>query len=185
MKRALMAILTFILLAATLFGYSLPDVQVDPIIHFVLPDGYVGAFRLVLDKRDGVDMRLENGRYTLEIPESGTLKIKSFKPFAVMHSKTAAYKSGKEVPHDPSGTLMPRSHALRRVWVVIGDIDENGEMIPPVVWTYMVGTKRQADNLKRRLEKETEKLKRRRKMERAPNNVMHPTANSEAFKRKT
>jgi uncharacterized protein YecT (DUF1311 family) len=153
MNRSALLVRTFVLLATNLFGYSLPAAQVDPSIHFILPDGYVGAFRLELSKRDGVEMKLEHGRYVLEIPRSGTLRVRSFKAFADMHSKTAAYKSGKEIPHDPSGSLMPRSVALRRVWTVIGGIDEHGEMIPPVAWTYIIGTKRQADELKRRLQR--------------------------------
>jgi hypothetical protein len=162
-KRSLLAVLISALLMLTIGGKSSTYAQTEPkySIHFVLPSGYVGAFRLVLDKQAGVDMKLENGRYTLEIPKDGTLKVRSFKPFAELHEKTAAYKSGEEIPHDPSGSLMPKAYALRRVWVVIGDIDENGEMVPPVVWTYIVGTKRQADSLKRRLQKEAEKLKRR------------------------
>src|SRR5688500_5561554 len=107
MKRSFLLVLAFILLVTNLFGYSLPAAQVDPSIHFILPDDYAGAFRLVLDKRNDVEMKLENGRYVLEIPRSGTLKISSFKPFAIQHGYTAAYKSGKEIRHDPSGSLMP------------------------------------------------------------------------------
>ena len=98
-------------------------------------------------------MKLKNGRYTLEIPNNGVLKINSFKPFAQLHQTTAAYKSGKLISYDPSGSLRPKSLAFRRVWTIIGDLDEKGELVPPVVWTFMIGTKWQADKLKRRLEK--------------------------------
>jgi hypothetical protein len=126
----------------------------DRTIHFVLPNRYVGAFRLVLDKRTGLEVKLKNGRYVLKIPASGTLRIRSFKFFAELHQKTAAYKNGKTIPYDPSGSFTSKRIALRNVWVTIGNIDENGEMVPPVVWTFMIGTKQQADKLKRRLEKD-------------------------------
>lgn len=154
MQRSLSAILIPALLMLSIVCEGL-NAQTEPkySIHFILPDGYVGVFRLVLDKEAGVEMKLENGRYALEIPKNGVLKIKSFRPFAELHEIDAAYKSGKKIPYDVSGSLMPKSIALRKVWVVVGDMDENGEMSPPVVWTYLIGTKQQADKLKRRLEK--------------------------------
>ena len=122
-------------------------------IHFILPDGYVGAFRLVLDHPAGLAMKLQDGRYILRIPRNGTLRIKSFKPFAELHDASAAYKNGKKIPYDPSGSLMPKSIAFRRVWLVTGGVDGNGEMIAPTIWTYIIGTKQQADKLKHLLER--------------------------------
>jgi hypothetical protein len=122
-------------------------------IHFLLPDGYVGAFKLVLDKETGSEMTLENGRYILDIPRSGILKIKSFRPFAGLHEMSAFYKNGTRIPYDPSGSLMPKSIAFRKVWVVIRGFDGNGDMVSPTVWTYIIGTKQQAARLKRVLER--------------------------------
>jgi hypothetical protein len=156
MNRGLLVVLTsaLLMLCAGLKSSVYAQTEPERSIHFVLPNGFVGAFKLVLDKQAGVEMKLENGRYTLEIPRSGSLKIKSFKPFAELHQTTAAYRSGKMIPYDPSGSLTPKTIAFRDVWMIIGDIDGKGEMVPPVVRTYMIGTKRQADKLKRRLEKQ-------------------------------
>jgi len=54
-------------------------------------------FKIILDERNGVDVRLERGSYTLEIPPDGILRIKSFEPFDAWHEVTAAYKNEKRL----------------------------------------------------------------------------------------
>lgn len=53
----------------------------NPDVHFILSDGYVGSFRVVLDEAHGVETKLEKGRYVYEIPSGGELRVKAFDPF--------------------------------------------------------------------------------------------------------
>ena len=69
----------------------------NPPVHYVLPDGYFGMLKIVLDEKNGIDVPLKHGRYTYEIPEDGILRIKSFAPLRPMHEETAANRSGKEI----------------------------------------------------------------------------------------
>ena len=52
-----------------------------PTICFVLPDGYVGAFQVVLDEKTGIEVSQKDGKYVYEIPASGSLNVKTFHPF--------------------------------------------------------------------------------------------------------
>lgn len=153
MKHVLLVLIALILITVTVGnGVAYAQDTSDYSFHFILPDGYVGAFRLALDESNGLDVKLENGRYTFEIPEGGTLKIKSFSPFAELHSTTAAYRNGKDIPYDPSGSLLPKSIALRKSWWIVSSVDEHGKMQTPVIAVYVIGTQKQADKIKRRLQ---------------------------------
>lgn len=95
--RGLLTILISVLLILSIGPKSCADAQTqsDPEIHFVLPNGFVGAFKLVLDRETGVDMKLKNGRYTLEIPNNGVLKINSFKTFRSITSNNCRLQKRK------------------------------------------------------------------------------------------
>lgn len=80
----------------TLVGCSLGSYWNTP-VHYIVPDGYFGMLKIVLDEKNGIDVPLKDGRYTYEIPEDGILKIKSFAPLRPMHEESAAYRSGKEI----------------------------------------------------------------------------------------
>ena len=66
-------------------------------VHHVLPDGYVGMFKIVLDETGGVEISPKDGRYVYEIPASGILKVKSFAPFRPWHDESAAYRDGTKI----------------------------------------------------------------------------------------
>ncbi len=68
-----------------------------PPVHYIVPDGYLGMFKIILDEKNGRDVPLKDGRYTYEIAEDGILKVKSLAPLRQMHDETAAYRSGKEI----------------------------------------------------------------------------------------
>lgn len=74
-------------------------------IVLVIPEGYRGPVRLVVDEEDGVDVPLEKGKFTYHIPQSGTLRIKDDSPFRRWHPETAMYTNGRPIPIDYNETL--------------------------------------------------------------------------------
>ena len=69
----------------------------SPTLIFILPDGFKGLVRISEDKNNGLDLRVKNGEYTVEIPQSGNLVVRSFKPFNHWHKEKARYKSGETI----------------------------------------------------------------------------------------
>ncbi len=89
MRRWLFAVALFLILALSwaTFWESLP-------VHFVVPDGFRGEIRLVLDPENGERIRLANGRFTYPILDNGILHVTSFKPLQVYHVQAANYADG-------------------------------------------------------------------------------------------
>ncbi len=50
-------------------------------VHFVLPDGYRGVFKLVEDQEGGVYVPNIGNRYDYIVPPSGLLRVTSMEPF--------------------------------------------------------------------------------------------------------
>src|SRR5690348_11806538 len=67
-------------------------------VHFLIPNGYRGVFKVVVDQPDGTIIPKKDGRFIVEIPKNGLLKIKGENPF---HSPryTAAFMDGKTIPY--------------------------------------------------------------------------------------
>ncbi len=81
-------------------------------IVLVVPEGYRGPVRLIIDRQQGVDVRVADGKYTYHIPEIGTLVIRDDSPFRQWHSMTAMYTNGKHIPIDYEGKLPPDAVSL-------------------------------------------------------------------------
>jgi hypothetical protein len=81
-------------------------------IEFVISEGYRGPVRLIIDRQQGVDVPLVDGKYTYNIPGTGTLLIKDDSPFRQWHSITATYTNGKPIPTDDEGELPPDTVSL-------------------------------------------------------------------------
>jgi hypothetical protein len=113
----------------------------NPPIHFVLPNGYSGAFRLELDEADGLDVKLEGGRYIYEIPAGGGSKLKDFQPLIGCHKVTAAYKNGEKIPYEDSS--VSQDTVALRGGMGSGSREIDGKNIGPVILTYFIGTKEQ------------------------------------------
>lgn len=71
-----------------------------PPVHFVVPNGFTGEIRLILDESRGAEIKLVDGKYTYRIPRSGVLQVTSHKPFERWHERTAAYEDGTPLPQD-------------------------------------------------------------------------------------
>jgi hypothetical protein len=102
----------------------------DP-VHFVLPLGYRGAFKLVVDSK-GTNAELVGGRLTYLIPPSGTLLVRSDDPFLVWHEVSASFSDGSSLPLtniSAGGTNVLRFASLRSVnnsayWFFVGTENE-------------------------------------------------------------
>ena len=117
----------------------------NPGVHFILPDGYTGSFRIVLDETQGVDVKLEGDRYIYRIPEAGELKVKSFQPLMTWHKLTATYRSGKEIPYADS-TVKPDAIALRS-GPGSGSREIEGKNVGPIILFYVIGTQEQVNSV--------------------------------------
>src|ERR1051326_8382498 len=106
----------------------------NPDIHFILPNGYVGSFRMVLDEACGVDAKLENGRYVYAIPSEAELRVKTFDPLLGCHKENAAYQDGKEIPDANSNT--PENAIALRGGIGSGSRAVNGKNVGPIILTY-------------------------------------------------
>jgi len=65
-------------------------------VAFVLPDGFRGGFAIFPDSPDGVVLEQKRGRYVIEIPENGILKINGPHPFA-SYLSTASFANGDTI----------------------------------------------------------------------------------------
>lgn len=109
-------------------------------VHFVLPDGYVGIFKIVLDETEGVDANPKDGRYAYEIPKSGILKVRSFAPFRPWHEESAAYRNGTKI-NLPGYAVPDEGVALR-------DLGEYTRGNGPPIIVFVIGPKGEQDKLR-------------------------------------
>jgi hypothetical protein len=109
-------------------------------IHYILPDGYVGMFKIILDETHGIEVTAKDGRYTYVIPQEGILRVKSFAPFRDMREYTAAYQDGTKIIVWDS-TVSDNTVALRGIGTHSTDQT-------PLTKTVLIGTKEQADRLR-------------------------------------
>jgi hypothetical protein len=65
-------------------------------VHFVLPTGYHGAFAVKPHEPAGIELQKTNGRYVINIPVEGVLRIKGNGPFG-SHLETASFATGDEI----------------------------------------------------------------------------------------
>ena len=110
-----------------------------PTISFVLPDGYVGAFQLVLDENTGIEVSEKDGKYAYEIPPSGSLNVKTFRPFETPSKYVAMYKDGSIIP--TNDFQHPDIVSLH----VLGTSQHNDG---PRIQTFVIGTEKQATQAK-------------------------------------
>src|SRR5262245_5681285 len=66
-----------------------------PPVEVVLPNGFTGAVYVILDKTRGSDIPFRDGKYIVEIPLDGRLRVNSLVPFDTWHEETWRYASGE------------------------------------------------------------------------------------------
>jgi hypothetical protein len=134
-----------LLAVLTLVGNSL-GCALNPPVHYILPDGYFGMLKIVLDEKNGIEIPLKDGRYTYEIPDDGILKVKSFAPLRPMHDETAAYRSGKEI-------VLPSSQVPDDV-VALRDVGQYSIGDGPFTVIFVLGTKAHQDQVAKDLSRD-------------------------------
>src|SRR5208282_3683253 len=118
---AMAAIVSTIVVArwAQLYGSG------NVVIHFVLPNGYRGPFRMAADGVDANGYAFQAGNHVYRVPPSGTLHIKTMWPIETWHRETAEYENGERIywvdPSPPSNDAVRISDLGGYVWVVGSD----------------------------------------------------------------
>lgn len=113
-------------------------------IHFLLPDGYQGAVRLVVDEQGQV-LTASNDTVTLTVPESGILHVKSLGPLRKWHKEFAVYIDGTHLPEGDWNTTSADTIAF---W----SLGEHGHSPRRKVEAlFYVGTKMEADEFIRQI----------------------------------
>jgi hypothetical protein len=79
-----------------------------PVIHFVVPDGFVGELKIVATRDPGYEPFDATGKRIFVFPRSGVLKVQRSKlerVFSGWHTQDARFESGEVillfVPGDP------------------------------------------------------------------------------------
>ncbi len=101
---AAMLMLTSIVLP---FGIIALDRDSGHAVVLIIPNGYRGPVRLIIDRDHGNDIPLKDGKYTYHVPKDGTLLIKDASPFRQWHAESAIYASGTPIPNEYDGSLPP------------------------------------------------------------------------------
>ncbi len=101
-------------------------------VHFVLPNGFHGKFRLVRDAANGLDVPARDGRYTYAIPPSGLLTIRELRPLESWHEETAAYADGSPI--------WPQAIPSGFVLYCLGSGAHSGQQGSEQYIDYLVGT---------------------------------------------
>lgn len=66
-------------------------------ISLILPKEHRGTVKLILDRRRGVDVPLEDGTYIYRIPASGVMTIRDDSPFRRWQSMRVSYGNGRRI----------------------------------------------------------------------------------------
>jgi hypothetical protein len=111
----------------------------NPAVHYTLPDGYVGVFKIVLDESAGADVKPNGGRYTYEIPDEGILRVKDLESLRQMHEETAAYRNGNRIII-PDSKLSDDTVALR-------SLGQHTRGKGPYTIVFVIGNKWDADRV--------------------------------------
>ncbi len=104
-------------------------------IHFVVPAGYRGIFKLCLDREHGQRITKTGGRYVVNVPPDGVVLVSSDDLFFGLSIQTAQYLDGSPLgtgvaTSEPEGldTGPPALRCLfttsHECWFLVGTADE-------------------------------------------------------------
>lgn len=104
MRQPSPSVLVFVLFPGVLvfMALVLPAVQnflfgPEISVRFVLPNDYVGEFKVVLDPSQGEDYSRDGRESVFRIPENGILRVISDGPLNSFDRQIAVYEDGREV----------------------------------------------------------------------------------------
>jgi hypothetical protein len=138
-----------------------------PPIHFILPDGFRGEIRIEEGVADSVDPVFERGHYTIRVPSTGLVRIKSKEVFSPWHKERAFSSRGRELPVLSGHAEQPNVIALRS----LGMFDDASNHLRPYTMVYVFGTWQDVDNLLNRYHENFMKV-----TPQPSNHTMEPTA---------
>jgi hypothetical protein len=72
-------------------------------VHFILPDGYRGVFRIKSDPKGPAVTRRDDGAFVYLIPSAGSLITSTTKPLLSVESVTGEFRSGQQIPWNRLG----------------------------------------------------------------------------------
>ena len=130
------------------------DYPQGPDIHFILPDGFHGEIRIEQGVTDASDPPLEDGHYTIRIPSTGLVRIKSTELFAPWHKERAFSSTGRELPVLSGHAEQPNVIALRS----LGMFDDASNNLPAYTHVYLLGTWRDVEDLLNRYHENFDKV---------------------------
>jgi hypothetical protein len=110
--KSVLVVFAMLVLIVVLYGLYRMQTSGDLSVRFILPDGYRGIFRLVVDPHAGQPTQ-EKGVWVYRIPETGLLGVKERWPFSEWHSTAAFYSGGKSLAVAPSPPGEPYSDEVR------------------------------------------------------------------------
>ncbi len=120
-------------LSLALIGFVAPPlilalaIAQQPDYEFVLPTGYRGGFKLIVDKKNGVEPKREGGKLVYVIPQSGVLKIRDDNLMGRYRTEAGRYADGTPMPSSLLHVLgiqdvFPKGE--ESFWWFIGTIEE-------------------------------------------------------------
>src|SRR3954465_10201199 len=113
------------------------DQPEGPDLHFILPHEFHGEIRIEQGGAGVSAPPLENGHYTIRIPSTGVVHIKSTdKLFAPWHKERAFSSPGRELPVLSGHAEQPDVVALRS----LGMIEDASNSLKPYTMVYIFGT---------------------------------------------
>jgi hypothetical protein len=88
-------------------------------IHVILPTGYRGEVRFILDPESGIDVPWRWGTYTYRIPDNGGMRVRDFSPFQQWHNESWTYPDGTAIPEAWHVDNLPLGDPRRNVGPVL------------------------------------------------------------------
>jgi hypothetical protein len=115
-----------------------------PPVHFSVPDGFRGVFKISVDRKNGVQPVKSNGVWMIVVPTNAHLTLSDDLFFRRWHTETASYYSGKPVEDEPMSTNAIRLRGLftdteRNSWWLIGTRREQDIAHRARVWELPLG----------------------------------------------
>ena len=92
----------------------------DMPVHFIIPDGYRGLFRVKLNKAAAAPDRIGD-HVQLNVPASGLLEIRTLKIFRRWHKERAFYENGTELRNDRTVPTSMENEVLFSCLQAVGD----------------------------------------------------------------
>jgi hypothetical protein len=137
-------------LVLSLMGLEIPYLTRP--VHFLIPDGFRGEIRIEHDVAIGFDPPFEHGNYTIRIPSSGLVKLKTF-DFGGRIER--AFLSNGQQVRILGQSEEPEVTALRD----LGTFEDAANDLPSGTEVYVYGTSHDAENLLARYRQNFEKVR--------------------------